>query len=69
MLLQQRDNFPPCFLAASGFCLRVFGRGPSLNCFFGGEEHCDTSVQQRGGGKQERGGYYYNAGRIGGQTR
>lgn len=70
MLLQQRDNFPPAFfttfLSASSFCLGVFGRSPSLNCLFGGEEHGDTSVQQRGGGKQERGGYYYNAGLVGG---
>ena len=55
-------------LTTSSFCLRVFGRSPSLNCLFGGEEHGDTSVQQRGGGKQERGGYYYNAGLVGGQA-
>ena len=51
MLLQQRDNLLPGFLAAflpplltallpaSGFCLRVFGRSPKFNRFSGGEEH------------------------------
>ena len=75
MLLQQRDNFPPAFLTTllsalfttSSFCLSVFSRSPTFNRFSGGEEHCNTSVQQRGGGEQQRGSDYYNAGMMGGQ--
>ena len=55
------------FLTTSGFCLGVFSRSPAFNRFSGGKEHGDTSVQHRGGGKQERRGHYYNAGRMGGQ--
>ncbi len=54
------------FLTTSGFCLSVFSRSPAFNCFSGGEEHCNTSVQQRGGGEQQRGSDYYNAGMMGG---
>ncbi len=66
MLLQQRDNLLPGLLttlltallstllpalpATSGFCLRVFGCSPTFNRFPGGEEQCNTSVQQRSGG-------------------
>ena len=55
MLLQQRDNLLPGFLAAflpplltallppflttSGFCLRVFSRSPTFDRFSGSEEH------------------------------
>ncbi len=54
-------------LTTSGFCLGVFSRSPTFNRLSGGKEHGDTSVQQRGGGKQERRGHYYNAGMMGGQ--
>ncbi len=69
MLLQQRYNLPPAFLATffsaflttllsalfttSGFCLSVFSRSPTFNRFSGGEEHGNTFIQQRGGGRQE----------------
>ena len=55
MLFEQRDNFLPAlfpsFHPSLGSRFRVFGRGPALNRFSGGEEHCDPSVQQRGSAK------------------